>query len=245
MRDTAAIARGEVAAHPVVVELVVVGTRAEGDATCGRRRARIQGVADGRVVRDRVVVDLHAPVEPIPGLLAVDQAACRLVGNGRVVGVADDERIRELALADGDAAGERAVVAPDARVGDFQIMVPGMREDRSAALRAVDHAQAVDARRIAEEVAGAVVEPVRASRARRAVRGAGREIGVPGWEDAFVSRAPEIGAAGRQPNAAAENRDAGSFIGAHDGGLLQLLRQVAVAGDVPADDRFDRKPVDP
>ena len=48
----------------------------------------------------------------------------------------------------------------DAGVGDLQVVVPAVREDRAAALRAVDDADAVDARRVAQEVAGAVVASV-------------------------------------------------------------------------------------
>ncbi len=60
---------------------------------------------------------------------------------------------REFALADVDAARERSGVVVDAVVGDLQVVAPGVDEDAAAALRAVGDAQAVDARRVALEVA--------------------------------------------------------------------------------------------
>ena len=47
--EAAAVARAQVAAHPVVVELVVVGAGAEADAARSGRRGREQFVADGGV----------------------------------------------------------------------------------------------------------------------------------------------------------------------------------------------------
>ena len=51
--DAAAVAAAQVAADPVVVELVVVGAGADADAACACRRAREQFVAGGGVQRDR------------------------------------------------------------------------------------------------------------------------------------------------------------------------------------------------
>ena len=66
---------------------------------------------------------------------------------------AAEVRWREFTLADVDAARERSGVVGDAVVGDLQVMAPGVDEDAAAALRAVADAQAVNARRVAPEVA--------------------------------------------------------------------------------------------
>ena len=58
----------------------------------------------------------------------------------------------ELPLADGDAARERAGIAVDPVVGDLQVVVPGVHEDATTTLRAVGQREAVDARRVAQEV---------------------------------------------------------------------------------------------
>ena len=63
--NSAAVTGAQVAAHPVVVELVVVGARAEGDAARARRSGREQFVALRSVRRDRVVVDVHVQVEAV------------------------------------------------------------------------------------------------------------------------------------------------------------------------------------
>ena len=157
VRHPARVARAQVAADPVVFELVAVGTRAEADATGGRRRARIQRVADRRIARDRVVVHVHVRVDRLAELGA--DLACR-----RVPGTESGSAPPAMSgsgnspRADGDAARERAVIGGNPRVGDLQIVVPAVHEDRAAALRAVDDAETVDARRIAHEVAGAVVD---------------------------------------------------------------------------------------
>ena len=59
LRNASAITGAQVAANPVVVELVVVGARAEGHATRSRRSRREQLIALGGVRRDRVVVNVH------------------------------------------------------------------------------------------------------------------------------------------------------------------------------------------
>ena len=61
--------------------------------------------------------------------------------------------IRVFALADRDAAGQRSLVVVNAVVGDLQVVGPAVHEDAAAALRAVGDGHAVDARRVALEVA--------------------------------------------------------------------------------------------
>ena len=60
--EAAAVAGAQVAAHPVVVELVVVGAGADADTARARRRGREQLVAGGGVQRDVVVVDVDVQV---------------------------------------------------------------------------------------------------------------------------------------------------------------------------------------
>jgi hypothetical protein len=57
--DDDAVTRAQISAHPVVVELVEVGTGTDADAACPRRCAREPLVARGGVTRDRVVVDVY------------------------------------------------------------------------------------------------------------------------------------------------------------------------------------------
>ncbi len=63
----------------------------------------------------------------------------------------------KFTLADVDAARQRSGVVVDPVVGDLQVMPPAVDEDAAAALGAVGDAQAVNARRVALEVAG---EPI-------------------------------------------------------------------------------------
>src|SRR5512135_3940931 len=66
-------------------------------------------------------------------------------------------RFGELALVDGDAACQRSMVAVDTVVGYLQVMAPAVHEDATAALRTVGDGDAVNARRVAQEVAGEIV----------------------------------------------------------------------------------------
>src|SRR5437879_13631957 len=63
--DAAAVTGAQVAADPIVVELVVVGAGAEADATCPRRRGRDQIAADGGVQGDIVVMNAYIHVLPV------------------------------------------------------------------------------------------------------------------------------------------------------------------------------------
>ena len=65
MDETAAIAGAQVTANPVVVELVVVGADAHGHAARARRSRREQLIADRRVQRNRVVVQVDVQVEAV------------------------------------------------------------------------------------------------------------------------------------------------------------------------------------
>ena len=62
LTDAAAVARAQIPAQPVVVELVEVGTGAEADTACPCRRGREQFVAARRVQRDPVVVHVHVQI---------------------------------------------------------------------------------------------------------------------------------------------------------------------------------------
>ena len=82
--DAAAVTGAQVAAHPVVVELVVVGAGAEADAARARRRGREQLVAGRGVQRDVVVVHVHVQVEAVRQL----RLAGRPCWSGRSPGAA-------------------------------------------------------------------------------------------------------------------------------------------------------------
>ena len=77
LRNASAITGAQVAAHPVVVELVVVGAGAEGDAARSRRSSREQFIALGRVRRDRVVVHVHVRLK--------QYGSCSIRGNVAVL----------------------------------------------------------------------------------------------------------------------------------------------------------------
>jgi len=67
-------------------------------------------------------VNVHVPIESVACLLAVDQARGRQARRGRIeAGGAGDVGIRELATADGNAAGESSVVAVDPGVTDSRL----------------------------------------------------------------------------------------------------------------------------
>src|SRR5205814_6831195 len=61
--DTAAVTGAQVAAYPVVVELVEIRAVAEAGTARPRRCRREQLVAGGGVLGDRIVVDVHVHVE--------------------------------------------------------------------------------------------------------------------------------------------------------------------------------------
>ena len=258
------VAAAQVAGDPVVIDRVVVGTGTDRNPARARRRAREQRVADRGVVDDHVVVQVVLHVQltrdrPIgrndqrPDQAATGTAAERRAQRRRRdAGVADGAVVRIhrrcFTVAQVDGARQRAVVAVDAGVGDLEVVVPAVLEDGATALRAVDDAHAIDARRVALEVGGAVVGfrvPVRAS-GSGAVRGR-----VPQVPAAIRERAgnagrglpPEVGA-GTDVDATASDRDAGAFIGAHQCRLLEDLRQVSVAASVPADEGFERDAID-
>ena len=229
--DAAAVTRAHVPAHPVVVELVVVGTGAEGRPACPGRRSREQFVADGIVQRDRVVMDVHVQVKAVRQLQIRDAAG--LAGARIRVGRGPRQiPVGRFTLADVDAARQRADIVVHPVVGDFQVMRPGVREDTAAALGAVGDGQTIDARRVALEVARVRVGTRRKAIVGRQNHGAGRESGF---------RAASVIARGAEGiHALGQDRDSSSFVRSHQGRLLQQLGQVAVGGGVPANDALQR-----
>ncbi len=176
VHDTAAVAGAQVSRDPVVIQPVVVGTGADRDTTRARRRAGEQRVAEAGVVRHGVVVDVHPGVElerngRIRQHTRQWRAQWRRRRNTRTAqGAVIHVQRRCLAVAEIDAARQRAVVAEDAGVGHLEVVVPAMQEDAATTLRAVADREAIDARRVAQEVAGAIVAPGSARRAGRAIR---------------------------------------------------------------------------
>ena len=128
VHDTAAVAGAQVSGDPVVIQPVVVGTGADRDTTRARRRAGEQRVAEAGVVIHGVVVDVH------PGVHLERNGRIRQHSRstGRIKWRAQWRRRRNtraaegavihvqrrcLAVADIDAARQRAVVAEDTGVG--------------------------------------------------------------------------------------------------------------------------------
>ena len=243
--ETAAVTGAQVAAHPVVVELVEVRTIAQAGTARPRRCRREQLVAGGGVLRDRVVVHVHVHVE-----------AERQLGVGRAPGLARTRnrdgapslsvRGREFTLTDVDPAGHRSGVVRDPVVGDLQIMPPAVHEDATAALRAVLDGQRIDARWIAVEVTRERIRPrIVAAETGGVARGSGQQQGAR-REHARGSRrtSENIGGTVRNSHALRQHGDGGPFQGAHQAGLLQQLRQIAVQRGIPADDGFQGKSID-
>src|ERR1017187_8529007 len=91
-------------------------------------------------------------------------------GAGRpVVSTALEVRRTEFALADADAAGERTGIIVDPVVGDLQEMRPAVDEDAAAALGTVGDTQPIDARRVANVIAGVRVDATGPALADRVV----------------------------------------------------------------------------
>ena len=151
LRNASAITSTEVAANPVVVEPVAVGTRAEGHAAGARGTCREQFIALGGVRRDRIVVNVDVHVEAVRQLGIVDVAVLARTRNG--IDRTRQISIRVFSLANRDAAPQSALVVGDAVVGDFQVVRPAVDEDAATALGAIGHRQAINARGVAVEAA--------------------------------------------------------------------------------------------
>src|SRR5262249_13682039 len=114
--NAAAVARADISADPVVVELVVIGTGADAHAAGPGRSTREQFVTRRRVIFDHVVVDVHVELEAVRQLrVGRELRSARVRGirreAGTRVGVARgpiEVRLGRLALTKDDAARERS-----------------------------------------------------------------------------------------------------------------------------------------
>ena len=204
--DAAAVRRAVVAADPVVVDAVAVGAGA--DRHTAARTAVAGRAFDGAVPGDRVVVNLD--------ILVVAERRHIALGVGRQ---AFQLQIRN---ADPHATVEGAGVAVDAVIGDLQVVRPAVDVDAAAGV-AAGHADAVDA------------------------RGGAQEVAV-GDRSTIGADSPACALTCRQ--VLGQHRDAGAFFGAQHAGLEQhhaagdLLRRQRVdlrrAGRV-AGDHVDRE----
>src|SRR5207248_10859012 len=131
--EPAAIAGAQIAAHPVVVELVVVRAGADADAARSCRRGGEQLVAGRRVQRDIVVLDGHVHVKAVRQHGTRYRAFLARAG-GRVGGVPLEVRGTKFALTHADTAGERAGVVGDPVVRDLQLMPPAVQDRKSTRL---------------------------------------------------------------------------------------------------------------
>ena len=127
---------------------------------------------------------------------------------------------RKFALAYGDTARQRSLIVVDAIVGDFQVMRPRVYEDATTSLGTVGDGQAVDARRVAYEIAR--VQIVRAMGTRA---GDVQQEGGAVQEGSFRVREWIQSV---MVDSSRQHRDSRSFICSHQRRLLQLFRQVAV-----------------
>ncbi len=138
--------------------------------------------------------------------------------------------VRHFHLANRDPPGERAGIAEDAVVGNLHVVVPAVQEDAATALGAVGEGNAIDARRVAEEVAGIVCAILCACRQRHA--------------DAICD-AIGVGLSTDVLHAFPQNRNRRAFVGTHQRGLYQKLAQIAVERIVPTDGWLEWYRVDP
>ena len=219
--DAAAVGLAEVAADPVVVDLVVV---ASGEDRQARASAAGQaGSFDGAVLRDLVVMDLDAHVEPessdLPG-----GGPCR-------------QRLElEARDTDADAAVEGAGVAVDAVVGDMEVVRPAVDVDAAAGVATRD-ADAVDARVGAEEVAVGDRAAVSADRSTRAHVRAGHDVGD------VLGKHRDARALFRAEHSGLEDDDAAGDLLRRQ--LADLRRELLGARDrVDAEQRVDARPPD-
>ena len=105
VRDTAAVTGAQIAAHPVVVELVEVRAIADGDATGPRRGRREQLITGRGVPRNRIVMQVHVAIEAVLQLSVRRQAELGLARARIRVDATHRVRAGKLTLADVDTAG--------------------------------------------------------------------------------------------------------------------------------------------
>ncbi len=222
MTHATAVACAQVAADPVVVDQVTVGARADRDAAGARGRAGEQRVTDRRVVRDRVVMHVHVHVQLERNL----RVRCGSVRDRRTQrrrrcdAVAADRAVievgrRRLAITHVDAARERAVIGEHPRIGDLEVVRPAVDEHAAATLRAVGDADTIDTRRVAVEIGCVVVATVGSGRVVDVAIARGKIAAAIRERAGTADLPPEVAAVGRDTHAAAHDRDARAFVGAH------------------------------
>src|SRR5205814_8500344 len=223
---------------------------AEGYTASACRSRGEQFVTERRVLCDRVVMDIDVHVVAVGQCQVVGQAVVRDAGAGNGVGSRStcEEGIGMFALTHGDAARHGALVVEHAVVRDLELMTPGVNPDAAAALRAVLDGEAVNAGRVAGAGAGVRIgQRTSVWSAAIAIASSSGERSGPavkklsaGGEDVGGKRIRPCG----EPYAFAEDRDASAFIGAHQGGLDQLLGQVSVECCIPSNRGFEGQPID-
>ncbi len=198
-----AIAHAQVAAHPIVIEAIVIGAVTERHAARRRRCVGVQFVTVSGVAGDRIVVHVHVVIQH----------------KWQFVAIRVDGRWRSLRLTNDNAPTESSTIVEDPIVGYFRIVVPAVQEDPSASLRAIGEGNTVYARRVAEEVG--LVEP------RRHVAVPASASSVVEWNAAGIVQ----GVAVRSVvvlQALGENGDRRTFVGSHERRFLQQLGNVSV-----------------
>src|SRR5581483_8605408 len=195
VRETRTISGTQVSAYPVVVELVIIGTVAECHSTGASRRRGKQFVADRRIQRYRVVVDVDVQVVAVRQALASNRTA--LAGPGRNdVGISYELQIHVFTLTDSDAARQSPGIVVNPVVGDLDIVSPAVDEDAATTLGTVADAQSVNTRRVAGKVRGIrIVVTGRVQTIRCCERH------TTSWERRLCAAAEYICRAGRDVNA--------------------------------------------
>ena len=145
VNDTSAFTRAQVSAHPVVVELVIVGAGAEGRAAAACQSRREQLIAKRGVIRNVVVVQVGEHIQTVRQMLIVRESRAVAAGaRGRIGGTSLNNWGREFALAVADTTRKRSSVVVDTVVGDLQVMRPTMDEDTASTLGAVGDRQPIN-----------------------------------------------------------------------------------------------------
>src|SRR6266481_4942699 len=152
---------------------------------------------------------VHVEVVTVSQLNTRDGAGLARTG-GRVGGAALEVGRWEFTLTQVNAARKRAGIVVDPVVGNLQVMAPAVHKDAAAALRAVGDAQAIDARRIALEVAGEWIRPCSGPAT------AGRKQSRAGGEPAQKSGV--VGILSVEVDSFGQDRNACSFERAHQRG---------------------------
>ena len=182
VRDAAGVARAQVAAHPVVVDRVAIRARVSVMPPAAEGVPEYSASPIDALPVTMLWCTFTLRLKPYPTCRPATRLSASVTGSPGGGGLVASPTMN------GSGNSPLPIVMPPvsvpwlatfAGVGHLQVVVPAVRPDRAATLRAVDDADAIDARRVAQEVAGAVVASVGLRGARRAVGVAVGEVRIP------------------------------------------------------------------